>query len=128
LAQKQALGRKVSDEFTVPLCRSHHRELHRSGDEYLWWENVGIDPLKIARKLWKKTRRGPLLLVSVRTELRIGSFHGTASAARPRTASNRKFWNEILLVSIESGVDTSSIKVIGGDLLPTCNTAEQLWP
>src|SRR5262249_51159060 len=47
---------KVSDEFTVPLCRSHHRALHRSGSEYLWWENVGIDPLKAARKLWKKTR------------------------------------------------------------------------
>jgi hypothetical protein len=55
-AQGRALGRRVSDEFTVPLCRSHHRELHRSGDEYLWWENVGIDPLKAARKLWKKTR------------------------------------------------------------------------
>jgi hypothetical protein len=54
-AQKQALGRKVSDEFTVPLCRSHHRDLHRSGSEYLWWENVSIDPLKIARKLWKQT-------------------------------------------------------------------------
>src|SRR5262249_27496748 len=55
-AQKQSLGRKVSDEFAVPLCRSHHRALHRSGSEYLWWENVGIDPLKAARKLWKKTR------------------------------------------------------------------------
>jgi hypothetical protein len=55
-AQKQSLGRKVSDEFTVPLCRTHHRDLHRSGSEYLWWENVGIDPLKVARKLWRKTR------------------------------------------------------------------------
>jgi hypothetical protein len=55
-AQKQSLGRKVSDEFTVPLCRSHHRALHRSGSEYLWWENVGIDPLKVARKLWRGTR------------------------------------------------------------------------
>jgi hypothetical protein len=32
-AQSRALGRKVSDEFTVPLCRGHHRELHRHGDE-----------------------------------------------------------------------------------------------
>ena len=30
-AQRRALGRKVSDEFTVPLCRGHHREAHRSG-------------------------------------------------------------------------------------------------
>jgi len=32
-AQSRALGRKVSDEFTVPLCRTHHREIHRCGDE-----------------------------------------------------------------------------------------------
>jgi len=55
-AQVRALGRKVSDEFTVPLCRTHHRELHRSGNEFRWWEATGIDPLKIARKLWKNTR------------------------------------------------------------------------
>ena len=28
-AQPRALGRKVSDEFTVPLCRAHHQDLHR---------------------------------------------------------------------------------------------------
>src|SRR6266849_2481408 len=55
-ARVPALGRKVSDEFTVPLCRTHHRELHRSGSEFRWWETTGIDPLKIARKLWKNTR------------------------------------------------------------------------
>jgi hypothetical protein len=54
--QKRALGRKVSDEFCVPLCRTHHRGLHRSGNEALWWENVGLDPLKIARMLWQQTR------------------------------------------------------------------------
>src|SRR5262245_38167336 len=31
--QPRALGRKVSDEFAVPLCRGHHRAVHRSRDE-----------------------------------------------------------------------------------------------
>jgi hypothetical protein len=43
-AQHRALGRKVSDEFTVPLCRGHHREAHRSGDEAAWWKKVDVDP------------------------------------------------------------------------------------
>jgi hypothetical protein len=49
----RALGRKPSDEFAVPLCRIHHRAAHRAGDEQAWWKAAGIDPLKIARKLWK---------------------------------------------------------------------------
>src|SRR5207248_9450284 len=55
-AQKLALGRKVSDEFTVPLCRLHHRELHRSRNEPLWWKTARIDPLPTARELWQVTR------------------------------------------------------------------------
>ncbi len=55
-AQSRALGRKVSDEFTVPLCRGHHRELHRHGDEAGWWENLGLDPTSAARALWLTTR------------------------------------------------------------------------
>lgn len=51
-AQSRALGRKVSDEFTVPLCRGHHREVHRCGDEVQWWMKTGIDPTVIARGLW----------------------------------------------------------------------------
>jgi ERF superfamily len=54
-AQHATLGRKVSDEFTVPLCRLHHRELHRHGNEIKWWEAVGVDPLRAARKLWTHT-------------------------------------------------------------------------
>jgi hypothetical protein len=54
--QPRALGRKASDEFAVPLCRSHHRAAHRAGDEKAWWKQVGIDPIKVARKLWKHTR------------------------------------------------------------------------
>jgi hypothetical protein len=55
-AQKLAFGRKVSDEFTVPLCRLHHRELHRSRNEPLWWKMARIDPIQIARELWAATR------------------------------------------------------------------------
>jgi hypothetical protein len=54
--QPRALGRKSSDEFTVPLCRTHHRAVHRVGDEQAWWQQTGIDPIKVARKLWKHTR------------------------------------------------------------------------
>ena len=50
--QKRALGRKVSDEFTVPLCRGHHRELHRHGDEAGWWTKLALDPIAAARALW----------------------------------------------------------------------------
>jgi hypothetical protein len=51
-AQNRALSRKVSDEFTVPLCRGHHRELHRRGDEAAWWNRLGIDVLEVARAPW----------------------------------------------------------------------------
>ena len=54
-AQSRALGRRVSDEFTVPLCRGHHRELHRCGDEEAWWKAAGIDPTVPARALWLQT-------------------------------------------------------------------------
>ena len=55
-AQPRALGRKVSDEFTVPVCRVHHRELHRHGDEAAWWQKTMINPLPIARRLWERAR------------------------------------------------------------------------
>jgi ERF superfamily protein len=54
-AEPRAMGRKVSDRFTVPICRLHHRELHRRGNERAWWESHGIDPLSIAASLWGKT-------------------------------------------------------------------------
>ena len=59
LAQAPALGRKVSDEFTVPLCRGHHREVHRCGDEAAWWDKAGIDPTAAARSLWLKSHPFP---------------------------------------------------------------------
>jgi hypothetical protein len=56
-AQPRALDRKVSDEFTVPVCRLHHRKLHRHGDEAAWWNGVNIDPVPIAIALWQSTHR-----------------------------------------------------------------------
>ncbi|MBR1232861.1 ERF family protein [Bradyrhizobium sp. AUGA SZCCT0182] len=51
-AQSRGLSLKVSDEFTVPLCRGHHRELHRAGKEVDWWTRTGIEPTELARRLW----------------------------------------------------------------------------
>jgi hypothetical protein len=59
IAQSRALGRKVSDEFTVPLCRAHHREVHRCGDEGSWWRKTEINPLEAARALWLETHPLP---------------------------------------------------------------------
>jgi hypothetical protein len=55
--QPRALGRKASDEFSVPLCRIHHRLVHRVGNEAAWWHDLGVDPIKVARKLWSESRR-----------------------------------------------------------------------
>jgi ERF superfamily len=54
-AQPRGLGLKVSDEFAVPLCRGHHREVHRAGSEANWWTTTGVDAIGIARKLWIET-------------------------------------------------------------------------
>jgi hypothetical protein len=54
-AQPRGLGMKVSDEFTVPLCRGHHRQLHQAGNEVAWWEGLNINALEIAKALWEQT-------------------------------------------------------------------------
>jgi hypothetical protein len=61
-AQPRAIGFKVSDEFTVPLCRGHHRQLHQAGNEVVWWEKLKIKPLEIAKGLWEQTHpKSPVL-------------------------------------------------------------------
>jgi ERF superfamily len=76
--QPRALSRKVSDEFAVPLCRGHHRAVHRSRDERAWWRQAGIDPIKVARRLWKETR-GMRPRQSQRAAL--PPAHGTATSS-----------------------------------------------
>ena len=51
------MAMKVSDEFTVPVCNTHHDQLHRSGDERAFWTRHGVlDPLKFAARLWEASR------------------------------------------------------------------------
>jgi hypothetical protein len=70
-SQPRALGRKVSDEFAVPLCRGHHREVHRSSNEVAWWNGFGIDASAIARELWMQTRplQAPVFASNEKLEL-----------------------------------------------------------
>ena len=53
---KRSKSGAVSDEYTVPVCRLHHRDLHAYGYEASWWAGVGIDPLPIALELWRRSR------------------------------------------------------------------------
>src|SRR5262249_23217063 len=76
-AQSPALGRKVSDEFTIPLCRGHHREVHRCGDEAAWWKRSGLDPTAAARVLWLKTHPLPSAIGQVGSKLRNESQFGS---------------------------------------------------
>jgi hypothetical protein len=83
-AQHRALGRKVSDEFTVPLCRGHHREVHHCGDEAGWWKKAGIDPTVPARALWLDTHPLP------RASVNAGSEAATSATAVGADPSNAK--------------------------------------
>ena len=87
-AQQQALGRKVSDEFTVPLCRGHHREVHRCEDEEIWWQKAGLDPTAAARALWLKTHPLPPRAVQKSPEATTTAAAGTADK-RDANAANQ---------------------------------------
>jgi len=67
-AEQRAMGRKVSDKYTVPLCRLHHRELHRRGNERVWWQKQGIEPLAVAAALWKTMHNAEELIEASRED------------------------------------------------------------
>ena len=85
-AQTRALGRKVSDEFTVPLCRGHHREVHRCGNEAAWWQKAGVDPTVAARALWLETHP----LSTYPAKLRTDAADSPEISRRERTNAQRK--------------------------------------
>jgi hypothetical protein len=85
-AQSPALGRKVSDEFTVPLCRGHHREVHRCGDEAAWWRKTCIDLGAAARVLWLKSHPVPLSAASAQNAHAAGRPMGSIRRNEPNLA------------------------------------------
>jgi hypothetical protein len=85
-AQSRALGRKVSDEFVIPLCRGHHREVHRHGDEGAWWQKAGIDSTAAARVLWRETHP----LSTDPAKLRTDAADSVEIGPRERTNAQRK--------------------------------------
>ena len=87
--QPRALGRRVSDEFTVPVCRVHHRELHRSGDEVAWWRRLNIDPLPVALKLWQQSRADGELFPSTQGVTQAQPSKTTDVSAQNRSGTSR---------------------------------------
>jgi hypothetical protein len=85
-AEQRAMGRKVSDRFTVPVCRLHHRELHRRGNERVWWRRQGIDPLVIAADLWGRTHAVELVAPAMAGDetMRCLAPNGTAVGDQPQ--------------------------------------------
>lgn len=49
------MQQKASDKWTVPLCRAHHDEQHKTGNELLWWASKRIDPFGLALALYAAT-------------------------------------------------------------------------
>jgi hypothetical protein len=91
MAQPRSLGRKVSDEFTVPLCRRHHRELHRHGNERAWWQNQGIDPFPVAAVLWERTQPASAVpSETARTLAEAATFQSTIRRKGPLAGPQRK--------------------------------------
>jgi hypothetical protein len=80
-AQPRALGSKSSDEFAVPLCALHHRDLHNNGDELDWWAVKKLDPLHVAQSLWHGSRAGNAQ--SLETPAQTSELKSTEQKASP---------------------------------------------
>jgi hypothetical protein len=56
-ARPWAMGRKVSDEWTVPLRATHQRSLHTMGEKEKWWKERQTDPVTHSMRLWQEIRK-----------------------------------------------------------------------
>ena len=90
-AEQRAMGRKVGDRFTVPVCRLHHRELHKRGDELAWWNAQGIDPLAVAANLWGTIRKltpGAAAIPAVRHLGKHNGSHFDSGSKHPQSKNS----------------------------------------
>jgi ERF superfamily len=85
VAQPRSLGRKVSDEFTVPLCRKHHQELHRHGNEANWWANMQLAPIPIAKELWESSPIHEALDIAQKIDRSTQPTESRADPSTPQT-------------------------------------------
>lgn len=54
----RTMGKRVSDYQVLPLCASHHGELHRGGKEEGFWEYYVVELVRFAgRAIVEGTRR-----------------------------------------------------------------------
>lgn len=51
VGHRRAAALKNGDDFTIPLCRKHHDDLHMFGDEKLFLALHGIDAVLILRQI-----------------------------------------------------------------------------
>jgi hypothetical protein len=72
----------------VPLCRGHHREAHRCGDEAAWWKKAGMDPYISARALWLETH--PLPTTPDKTGIDGGTAPGTVGTEQSTAKRHRQ--------------------------------------
>jgi len=86
-AQPRAIGLKVSDEFTVPLCRGHHKELHRSVNELAWWANLRVTPLDIAKRLWDESHATKTFTIGAGSMEADNSGPGESTVSGPQVKS-----------------------------------------
>ncbi len=101
-AEQRAMGRKVSDRFTVPLCRLHHRELHRRGDERGWWKFHDIDPLVVAARLWAITH-------ALEDAAAVAVVEGETVSAHPKRKRRRRLSSGAHLAGLPANDETNPI-------------------
>jgi hypothetical protein len=49
--RKTGMGEKPHDMWVLPVCGDHHRAQH-GGNEFKFWQLMGIDPIFSAMALW----------------------------------------------------------------------------